>query len=120
MYPIEKYNFKHYEKTNDDGSVSQVIIALSTYAGKIVKGVAKCRAGDDYNLEDGKRLAAARCDFKVCNKRLNRARKKKTEIMQQLEKLNKAIEDANSYYEDALNATVEALNNVKNIENSLK
>ena len=51
MYPIEKYKFY----TNGSR-----VIAVSTYAGKTVRGVAVCHAGDTFSLEKGKKLAALR------------------------------------------------------------
>ena len=44
MYPIEKYKFY----TNGSR-----VIAVSTYAGKTVRGVAVCHAGDAFSLEKG-------------------------------------------------------------------
>lgn len=84
MYPIEKYQFKVYEKTNKDNSKSSVVVALSTYCGKVVKGVAKCMESDSFSLETGKKLAAARCDLKVCIKRKNRAMKKCMKLLSKL------------------------------------
>lgn len=51
------------------------VIALSTYAGKVVRGIAKCSPQDKFDEEYGKKLAAARCNLKVAQKRLNRADK---------------------------------------------
>ena len=67
MYPIEKYKFY----TNGSR-----IIAVSTYAGKIVRGIANCHDGDEFSLEKGKQLAALRCAEKIARKRLNRAERK--------------------------------------------
>ena len=41
MYPIEKYKFY----TNGSR-----VIAVSSYAGKTVRGVAVCHAGDTFSL----------------------------------------------------------------------
>lgn len=119
MYPIEKYDIKQYDKTNKDGSTSKVVIAISTYAGKVVKGVAKCQAGDSYNFEDGKNLAAARCDLKVCLKRKDRAFKKKHEIALKMEELQKHYDAACAYYNDALSEVLEASNRLHKIEEKL-
>lgn len=67
MYPIEKYKFY----TNGSR-----VIAVSTYAGKTVRGVAVCHAGDKFSLETGKKLAALRCAEKIARKRVARAYKK--------------------------------------------
>lgn len=69
MYPIEKYRFY----TNGYNKV----IAASTYAGKVVRGVAKLSDGDSFDIEKGKKLAAARCEVKVAEKRLARAAAKR-------------------------------------------
>ena len=46
-----------------------IVIAVSSYAGKRVKGIAKLNPGDTFNLEYGKRLAQYRCDIKVLTMR---------------------------------------------------
>lgn len=74
-YPLEKYRF--IERTRKDGV--KEIIAISTYAGKVVKGVAKCAPGDDYFIADGEEIAAARCNAKIAAKRAKRAEKKLAE-----------------------------------------
>lgn len=91
MYPIEKYQFKEFTKKNEDGSLSKIIVAISTYSGKIVKGISKCCDTDSYSFEKGKKLAAARCDLKVCLKRKKRAAKK-------LEEAREALKRAEAYY----------------------
>lgn len=67
MYPIEKYKFY----TNGSR-----VIAVSTYAGKTVRGVAVCHTGDEFSLEKGKKLAALRCAEKIAKKRVARANRK--------------------------------------------
>ena len=67
MFPIEKYRFIVTEDK---------VIALSTYAGRTVRGVAKCAPGDTFDVEYGKKLAAARCNKKVAYKRWQRAKNK--------------------------------------------
>lgn len=87
MYPIEKYRF--YQNNNK-------IIAVSTYAGKTVRGVAICHPGDNFDIEKGKELAAARCGLKIAHKRLSRAGKKVDEAYDMMDEatiyLNKMVE----------------------------
>ena len=64
MFPIEKYKFY----TNGSR-----VIAVSTYAGRTVRGIAVCHADDEFSLEKGKQLAALRCAEKIARKRLSRA-----------------------------------------------
>lgn len=51
-----------------------------------MRGVAKCAPNDEFDLEYGKRLAAARCVAKIANKRVNRA----------VGKVNEAVEAVNT------------------------
>ena len=119
MYPIEKYDFKVFEHTNEDGTKSSVVIALSTYAGKIVKGVAKCIATDPFDLEKGKKLAAARCDYKVCLKRLKRAEKKDMQARKLLEEALEYSRRMSNYYADAHSEFNESKSRLKTIEAEL-
>ena len=49
------------------------VVCVSHYAGKAVRGIAKCDPKDEFNLDDGKDLAQARCDLKIADKRLKRS-----------------------------------------------
>lgn len=108
MYPISEYKF--YINSKND------IIAVSSYAGKTVKGVAKLHPNDTFNEEFGKELAAARCAVKVAKKRCARAQKKielaKTEVYIAQDHLKK-MED---YEQDAYNELREAISNLTEIE----
>lgn len=119
MYPIEKYNYVTYDQKNKDGSITKVIVAMSTYCGKLVKGVAKCMATDSYDLEVGKRLAAARCDFKVCEKRKKRAAKKYHDVSEKLERLSDYVRRMGNYYSDANYECVEAMLRLTELEKQL-
>jgi hypothetical protein len=113
MYPLEKYNFRTFETINEDGSKTTNVIALSTFAGKAVKGTAKCMESDEFSLEAGKKLAAARCDAKVCNKRVRRARKKLLEVSKKIDGLEELHRKMFQYYNDALE---EAINSIKRLD----
>lgn len=119
MYPIEKYTFKTYTKTNKDGTKSTVVIALTTYCGKIVKATAKCSEGDEFSLEKGKELAAARCDLKVCIKRMNRAGNKRHEASLVVEEASRKFDKMNKYFSDATTEAFEATERLRKIEDSL-
>lgn len=75
------------------------VVAVSSYAGKTVRGVAKCDPRDSFNEADGKMLAEARCALKVADKRYARAQKEyvKAEIAMQKaqNRLNKMINYVN-------------------------
>lgn len=68
-FPFEKYRFHVVDTKNSDGQKVKKVIAISTYAGKPVRGVAICSVHDEFDLEKGKRLAAARCNEKVAKLR---------------------------------------------------
>ena len=53
--------------------VGKKVICVSSYAGKPVRGVAKCAPDDEFDEDFGRRLAQTRCDFKVAQKRFHRA-----------------------------------------------
>ena len=98
-YDVNKY--KYFVAKKQDGTPYQVI-AVSTYAGRTVRGVAKCDPRDNFSLENGKKLAAARCNLKVAEKRKARAIRKYNEaahsVMEQqrfLDRMDKYAQDAN-------------------------
>ena len=68
-FPFEKYRFHVVDTKNSDGQTVKKVIAISTYAGKPVRGVAICSVHDEFDLEKGKKLAAARCNAKVAKLR---------------------------------------------------
>lgn len=59
-----KYNIDAQHKT---------VVARSTFAGRTVVGIAKCMPEDEFDIEQGKKLATARCNLKIAKKRLKYA-----------------------------------------------
>lgn len=110
MYPIEKYRYY----TN-----GQRVIAVSTYAGKTVRGVAACDPNDTFSMEKGKELAAARCAVKIANKRLARAQRKEAEASEALTAAEIHMDKMTNYCSDAWDEKFEAEENLKEILNSL-
>ena len=104
---MTKYNFYTDGKTK--------VIAVSTYAGKTVRGIAKCDVNDTFFLEKGKELAAARCNEKVAKKRLIRAQNANIDVLLEYGRLMKKFEKAVSYKEDSQVALTEAENLVASI-----
>lgn len=108
MYPIEKYKFY----TNGSR-----VIAVSTYAGRTVRGVAVCHDGDEFSLEKGKELAALRCAEKIARKRLNRAERKVDEAYWAYMNTEVYLDEMCNYRGNALyelNEVIEAKNNLLN------
>ena len=95
MYPMEKY--KYYTTNNK-------VIAVSTYAGKTVRGVAKCDPRDTFDLEKGKILAAKRCNEKVAKRRYARAQKRVKEAARDLQTAQNRYHKMLQYMNDAHDA----------------
>ena len=104
---MTKYSFYTDGKTK--------VVAVSTYAGKVVRGVAKCDVNDTFSLEKGKELAAARCNEKVAKKRFTRAQNMYADIFIEYGKLVARFTKAVSYKEDSQVALTEAENLVASI-----
>lgn len=77
------------------------IIVVSTYAKKPVRGVAKCDPRDEYNHEFGEKLARARCDLKIAEKRLTRAQEKVDWYKELMDEVYKGYLDAKDYLNTA-------------------
>ena len=98
-YPLEKYRF--YQNGNK-------IIAVSTYGGKTVRGVAICHPEDNFNIELGKKLAAARCNEKVAIKRYARANTCLEKAIAESEKATEHMHKMADYRNDSFVAMNEA------------
>ncbi len=108
MFPISKYKFY----ITPDNKV----IAVSTYAGKTVKGVAKTDPRDSFDPEFGKELAAARCAAKVAKKRKTRAQKQVWKAECKLREAQKYYNRMCAYEADARNEYEQATFNVVDLE----
>lgn len=91
------------------------VYAVSTYAGKTVKGTATCHENDIFNLEIGKDIATARCNEKVAKKRLNRADRKLREAELALTKARGIYNDMYDYYRRSYEAYYDAKRETKNL-----
>ncbi len=110
MLDMTKYKFYVTKNT---------VIAVSTYAGKTVRGVAKCDPRDKFDIEAGKKLAAARCNERVAGKRLRRAHKcyeeaqrKYRDSEQHFYRMARYVEDATVAAKEAIAIEAEIVNNL--------
>ena len=110
-YSLDKY--KYYQFKNENGGTT--VTAASTYAGRTVKGYAKCDPRDNFSIEKGKELAAARCNMKVANKRVARASQKYLEAAQAATEAAAYFEKMKQYYMDAVDQADEAAEELQNI-----
>lgn len=92
------------------------VICVSSYGGKAVRGVAKCDPKDIFNLEDGKKLAQARCDYKIAKKRVLRARAKHAEATKALGDAREYQDKMQSYYDESFKDFVRLDEELKALE----
>lgn len=97
-YSLDKYKFYHYLNKETGGHET---VAISTYAGKAVRGVAKCHANDGFDPTKGEKLAAARCNLKIANKRKNRALKKVEEAKRLVAEAQRHLDHMYDYLADS-------------------
>lgn len=77
------------------------IVVVSRYAGKVVRGVAKCSPGDTYDVEKGEKLARLRCDEKIAEKRVARSQEAYVEAVANLMNAQKRVNAMKQYMDDA-------------------
>ena len=106
--------YKYVQFTNGRGI--RYIVCMSHYAGKVVKAVAKCSPNDEYDAEFGKRLARARCDEKIAEKRFRRAADKCAKALLQVTQAQREADKMRDYFKDANSALKEARHITKFLE----
>ena len=104
-YPIEKYRIVVHQHPTYH---TTEIIAMSTYAGDVVKGKAICQLGDNYDEQAGTKLAIARCAEKIARKRKARATRLLKFSKEQLAEAQRYVDKMTHYYEDACAEATEA------------
>lgn len=109
MRNISMDNYRFYISNKNE------IIAVSTFAGKSVRGVAKCNPDDEFSLADGKALAMARCNEKIAERRLRRAKEKIAESRSAYEYAKRTHEKMKNYLLDSDKEYAEAKKNVESI-----
>lgn len=110
--PLDRYDF--YVPETCHGKPYQVI-AVSSFAGRKVRGIAKCNPKDAFDLEKGKALAAARCDRKIAKRRMARAADKYSDAFAAVLAANERYEKARQYYMDAIDKSDAAIEMEKKI-----
>lgn len=89
--------YKYY--VNEEAGV---VVCMSTYAKKPVKGVAKCSEEDKFDINTGKYLARLRCDLKVAEKRVKNAELKYSEANYKAKRAVDHLSNMMNYCVDAL------------------
>lgn len=101
MFPIEKYKFYITENK---------VIAVSSYAGKRVRGVATCHPDDEFDVNLGKKIAALRCAKKIALKRLDRATVQSKKANTICYAAKRKVATMEKYHADALEQVLEIEN----------
>ena len=114
-----KGKYKYYIPVDENGIAKGEVIAVSTYAGKEVKGVAKLNPEDTFDIDKGKALAAARCNVKIARKRLNRSSKKLLEANNQVYDANCFFEKMKNYHCASIEEFEEALDELDRLEKEM-
>lgn len=91
---IKNPTYRVYETPNR-------VIAVSSFAGQTVRGVAKCNPADEFDSEKGTALATARCGVKIAEKRVKRAYAKVDEAKAQVYAAIAYMSDMLQYQADA-------------------
>ena len=89
------------------------VIAVSSFAGQTVRGVAKCNPNDEFDSETGAVLAAARCGVKIAEKRVKRAYNK-------VDEARKIVDEAIAHLTDMLKYQADAEANMNNAQFELE
>ena len=92
------------------------IIVVSRFAGKAVRGIAKCSPGDSFDAVFGNKLATARCDAKIAEKRVVRAATLLEEALAQRDAAEARVAKMQQYLLDAGTEMQEAENRVRELE----
>jgi hypothetical protein len=95
------YQYYVDEKNNE-------VIAVTRYAGRNVRGTAKCAPEDEFNLEVGKDIAEKRCELKKAKIKCQNASEKYLIALENFEKAKKRFFDMRQYYMDAVDQYDEA------------
>lgn len=114
-YSLDRYKFYEY----NDPRGRKIVSAVSTYAGRTVKGYAKCDPKDSFDLDKGKKLAAARCNQKVSRKRLDRAAEKYMEAARAADEAAVFFDKMKLYYMDSVDALDQATMEVNSLLESM-
>lgn len=113
---MARYKFYDY---NDKDSGAHVVVCVSSYAGKPVKGRAKCAPNDNFDLDKGKVLAQARCDEVIAEKRRKRAMAKVIDAYNAYTEASFYLEDMDQYAKDSVIACREAKERLEKLEKNM-
>ena len=95
------------------------VYCMTYYAGKTIKGIAKCDPEDTFNEQSGKDLSKARCDVKLTKKKLDRCNKRVLLAAAELEAAQKRYNNALKYQDEALVTYMNARDSLEELTKAL-
>ena len=111
---MRKFEYKY--KIDEE---KRTVVAFSTFAGKVVTGVARCAEEDEFNIEVGKKLAAARCSAKIAEKRVKRAEDCYSFAVEAMKYWSDRVAKMKHYKDDSIVAFEAAYDALTNIEENI-
>ena len=112
---MRKYNYNYNIVHSKDRSDRDVTVAYSSFAGKPVRGVARCNPEDTPDAAKGVALAKARCGLKVAQKRRKYAEKRCAEAKAAMIKAIGYFNEMESYVKDSIEAQLDAEDYLKEV-----
>ena len=98
---------------------SKAISAVSTFAGEPVIGVARCKPDEEFSIDLGKALAAAKCNKKIAIKREKYAKKRFKEATQKLHEAYLHYLKMMNYVKDAHDRNSSASERLESVLNDI-
>ena len=108
---MRKFEYKYI--INEE---KRTVVALSTFAGEAVRGVARCAEADEFNVETGKKIAAARCSAKIAEKRMKRAKECHSFAVDCVKFWTEHLEKMKHYDADSVEAYKKAIKDLEELE----
>ena len=108
-----------YRYIVDSEETPKKVIVLSKYAGKDVRGIAKCSPNDKFDIETGRVLATLRCDEKVAWKRYQRAQKKVAEAREEVRVATNWLNEMEDYLVRSMTEYYAVVDKLHNFEANL-
>lgn len=112
---MRKYNYNYNIVHSKDRSGKDITVAYSSFAGKPVRGIAKCNPEDTPDAAKGVMLAKARCGLKIAKKRRKYAEGKYAEAKAAMIKAIGYFNEMESYVKDSIEAQLDAEDYLKEV-----
>ena len=110
-----KFRYKHVIDEE-----KRTIVALSSFAGQVIRGVARCAPNDTWDVEAGKKLAEARCAIKIAHKRLRRAEDMVKGYKEGLRYFTEQVKKYEQYELDSIESVKKATEDLLILENKFQ